>query len=584
MRIGSQIKLILIAIFLAQACATRSEEAVRLAISYPPRGIETRFQQIRIAGSCDPSCSVRVNGKPVRVYHTGAFVDLVRLEKGENEIKVCAEKAGVKERINRKVRCTHPLVTSPVSPPVIDSQMMEPAADMVLQPGDELRVRVKGSPGAKAFWSLGNIVVDAPMKEAEPAGDGALKGVAGIYEASYRVREGKGVRGERARFRLVSGEGESAGAFSPGKVTLLPLERITKGVVREKGARLREETGGDMLWKLLPGTCVNLCGEAGDHYRVRLSESERYWVRKKSVEPLKGKGPCKVVLVGLPVVTRFNDCARILLPLQGRPPVRVRQSVRDGELTLDIFGAESAEKRKRVKGVSPVKWVEIEGDDDGPLRVIASVRGGQQWGYRCGFAEGGLVLEVKNRHGKTMEGTTIVVDPGHGGAQPGAVSITGVPEKDFNLVICKELADYLRGKGARVVLTMEKDTTLSLGDRVAISGKEGADIFVSVHNNSRPGRCDPLSRRGSDVFYAVPQSKKLAESILNRLKKTGLKANGCPMRNFAVILPTEYPAVLVECAYMSHPEDEAKLLREGFLRDLGRAIGKGIVDFVSKSG
>jgi N-acetylmuramoyl-L-alanine amidase len=553
-----------------------------LQITYPPPRSVTRFMQTRIAGSCDPASKVFIQNKAVKVYSTGAFVGLVPLVEGENTIEVLARKGSEKESRRLIVTCRDPLVTSPSSPLTIDEKMTEPAVDTVLCAGDELHVQLKGSPGMKASWSLGDLVRNAPLKETAPAKEGLLKGIRGIYTGSYKIEAGDRVEKKRVRFTLSSGKRKAISAFASGLVTLIPKEELARGRVGADGAILRVELDGDRAWKLDAGTRVDICGEAGDYYRLKLSNGERYWTEKEGVKSLKGKGGWGMVNVGEPSLGPTEGGALFSVPLSGKAPYRVTQPAGKNALVLELFGAAPPRQKIDLKGAAPVTAVEFPGPQSDTVKIVLRLAGRVQWGYVCRRTNVGLTLEIKKSPGKKIGKLAVVIDPGHGGKQSGAVSPTGLLEKDLNLPVALALADYLEGRGARVILTRNSDKTLSLAGRIEKARGEQADIFVSIHHDSRAGQCDPLERRGAAVYYGVPQSRRLAERILKRLSKMGLKSNGCKRRDYAVVLPADYPAVLVECAYMSHPKDEELLLRKKFLSELGGAIGRGIAEYVEK--
>ncbi len=219
---------------------------------------------------------------------------LVPLEPGETTIEVAAERAGAKDRLALAVVCEDPLVTSPASPPVAEQRMLVPAADTVLQPGDELRVQCKGSPGMRASWSLGKVVREAAMEEAPPLATDDGNEIRGIYRGAYRVREGDCVSGGRVRFALRDALGRTARVRSSGRVTLLPRARLRRGVVGPDGAPASAEPGGAQEWRLDAGTQINLCGESGGNLRVLLASGMRCWVPERSVTLSKGRGMAAV--------------------------------------------------------------------------------------------------------------------------------------------------------------------------------------------------------------------------------------------------------------------------------------------------
>lgn len=560
----------------------KGEGAPRLAVTYPDGPLVTPFTRVRIAGSCDPSRRVTIAGKPTRVYPTGAFVGLVPLKPGDNAIEVVAEGGGTADRAVVSVTRRGTLATSPKSPLTADKKMVQPSVDMVLQPGDELRVQCKGSPGMKASWSLGRVVKNASMEEAPPVKRDDGGEIRGIYRAAYRVREGDRVSGARVRFRIRDARGRTASARSSGRVTLCPRAEISRGCVGADGAPASADPGGAQAWRMEPGTRVNICGEAGDAYRVLLSAGARCWVPKNSVLPVKGEGGWPPSTVGSPSAERTQRGAVVRIPLGGAPPVRVSRGKDPRDLVVEVFGVSPVRERMRAAGAGPVEMVEIPEAGDAILRAVVRVRG-PQWGYAVRRTRTGIALDVKEPPGKGPGTLTVFIDPGHGGAQAGAVSPTGVREKDENLVVAREAAAFLKEQGVRVALTRDDDRALTLEERIERARREGADIFISVHHDSCPGCCDPLSRRGAGTYYGVPQSEALAAAVLARLGKSGPPPRGVRRENFAVILPTDFLAVLVECCYLSHPEDEARILAADYARETGRLIGAGVLEFVKKA-
>ena len=556
----------------------------RLSITYPPASLKTPFTRVRVAGSCEPSCRVTIAGRPARVYPTGAFVGLVPLEPGETTIEVAAERAGAKDRLALAVVCEDPLVTSPASPPVAEQRMLVPAADTVLQPGDELRVQCKGSPGMRASWSLGKVVREAAMEEAPPLATDDGNEIRGIYRGAYRVREGDCVSGGRVRFALRDALGRTARVRSSGRVTLLPRARLRRGVVGPDGAPASAEPGGAQEWRLDAGTQINLCGESGGNLRVLLASGMRCWVPERSVTLSKGEGGWPPSAVGAPAVERTPRGATVRIPASGAPPARVSPGKAPGELAVEIFGAAAFPRRAEAAGAGPVETARIPATETDILVAVVQLRNPAGWGYALRRTEEGIALDVKAPPGQRPGGVRVVIDPGHGGAHPGAVSPTGLREKDVNLQVARAAAAFLRRRGVRAVLTRDDDRTLSLSARVERARREEADIFVSVHHDSCPGHCDPLARRGAATYYGAPQSRGLATTLLDRLGTVMAPPRGARQAGFAVVVPADYLAVLVECGYLSHPEEEERILGEGYARRAGRAIAEGVLGFAETAG
>ncbi len=172
----------------------------------------------------------------------------------------------------------------------------------------------------------------------------------------------------------------------------------------------------------------------------------------------------------------------------------------------------------------------------------------------------------------------VVVDPGHGGRDPGAIGPSGLQEKDVNLDIALKVAQYLREAGARVVLTRNADFYVSLPARTAMANRLRAKCFVSIHCNAHPVHG---SRRGVEVYYYHSHSFALAKAIHDRMVgELGLKDGGIRRRRFYVLRHTAMPSALVEVAYIDHPEEEALLSDPDFRERAARAIADGILDYL----
>lgn len=176
----------------------------------------------------------------------------------------------------------------------------------------------------------------------------------------------------------------------------------------------------------------------------------------------------------------------------------------------------------------------------------------------------------------------IVVDAGHGGKDPGAISPprpskSRLIEKELTLDIAFRLKRLLEQVGYKVLMTRTDDIYVPLPDRVAIANGAQAHAFVSVHLNSYP---QPGGQWGTEVYYWTPQSYPLAESVYRHLLALlGRKGNGIRQRQFYVIRHTSMPSVLVEACYLNHPEEEELLRSEDFRERIALAICRGIMEF-----
>ncbi|WP_434750608.1 N-acetylmuramoyl-L-alanine amidase [Paenibacillus amylolyticus] len=173
----------------------------------------------------------------------------------------------------------------------------------------------------------------------------------------------------------------------------------------------------------------------------------------------------------------------------------------------------------------------------------------------------------------------VVIDPGHGGRQSGAVSVTGAYEKDFNLAVGLKVKALLEQKAnIQTVITRQDDTELSLQQRVDIAKLNQADLFVSIHGNKFT---TPVPN-GIETLFTRKESKNFAETLHKHvLPVTGLKDRGVKVASLHVTRETTMPAVLLELGFLSNPTDEALMFTASYQDQCAQAIVDGILDYLS---
>ncbi|MFC3417959.1 N-acetylmuramoyl-L-alanine amidase [Salinicoccus hispanicus] len=172
-----------------------------------------------------------------------------------------------------------------------------------------------------------------------------------------------------------------------------------------------------------------------------------------------------------------------------------------------------------------------------------------------------------------FSGQTIVIDPGHGGKDPGATSISGVTEDQIVFAIAKTLEARLTSSGAEVILTRDRDTFASLDDR-----KVDGDLFISLHSDAM----DDPSISGFTTYYTHPEQKGFAESINSALDQYSYFYNrGVGTMNYQVTWQLDYPAVLIELGYLSNEVDDMSLTEARYQSMMTEGIIEGIDDYLN---
>lgn len=190
--------------------------------------------------------------------------------------------------------------------------------------------------------------------------------------------------------------------------------------------------------------------------------------------------------------------------------------------------------------------------------------------------------------------TTVVIDVGHGGADPGKVGINGALEKDVNLSVALYLKELLVQNDINVILTRDADKGLyteedrnkknaDLKNRVDIINAENVDFAVSIHQNSYIS--DGV--RGAQVFYYKnsKEGKLFADIMQNSLKNTLQDGNNRIAKadsSYYLLKKSDCPLIIVECGFLSDSKEAALLVQEEYQRKLAWAIHLGITEYMKQ--
>lgn len=207
------------------------------------------------------------------------------------------------------------------------------------------------------------------------------------------------------------------------------------------------------------------------------------------------------------------------------------------------------------------------------------------WGYDVTFDGKNTVLTLKHMpkvssSSQPLEGMTIVLDPGHGGTDPGAMGLagkTGPSEADVNLANAKAAGTLLTELGAKVILTRDSDSYLSLDDRLKMIETSGADLFLSIHHNSLGENVDANKVSGMEIYYHTPLSKSSANTMMSGLS-AGLNRNNRSVNQsyYRVTLMPYAPAMLLELGFMSNPVEYEKAVSSAEMKKVAAAVAEGI--------
>lgn len=332
---------------------------------------------------------------------------------------------------------------------------------------------------------------------------------------------------------------------------------------------------GSLEIRTAPGIQVQAFFEEGPP-----GKGPRIWIdlpgAPNRTRTVPGWGTLREVRIGKP------DPSTTRLVLEFQPGTRLdpRQ--------LRLVGTARDRWRMEFSGLPSRSLIAMgEGDFDAPMRSsgwIGRVAGG---GF-SGFSNAGgrttspLPLNPSGLPSVPRGRYRVVIDPGHGGPDPGAVGIGGLRETDVVLDVSLQVAQLLQARGVSVSLTRTSEVDVDLPPRVALANNIGAHVFVSLHANALSmGRPDV---NGVETFYFQGgNSQRLASLIQNQLMAVspGTPDRGARPGRFYVIRRTTMPSALAEMGFVTGEIDAPRLADPNFRRRLAQAVATAILEYLN---
>ncbi|MBO7249352.1 MAG: N-acetylmuramoyl-L-alanine amidase [Bacteroidales bacterium] len=365
----------------------------------------------------------------------------------------------------------------------------------------------------------------------------------------------------------------------------LPLSIFTSLYVETtEGAYFNYGKGGDRLGgakvcHVDAGIPLEVVEEYGNLYKVKVAENKYFHIPKEYTTPTES-APVRDVTTNNWSVKNMGEYDRVAISLNTRHPYILRQSLEDKSIIIDIFGAQcNSNWLTQALPLGMVEYVDFEQVEYDVFRAKIFLKG-YSWGTKVYYQGSTLMIDVKHAPAYTLKGMVIGIDAGHGGPKStGAVSISGLKEKELNLDMAYTLKAELEKKGAKVVLSRTDDSGLTMTERKEIFLENNVDLVISIHCNAGGS---PLDVKGTSTYYKHIHNRPLAEAILLRtLELEGVVNFGLVGNfNFSLNAPIEYPNVLVETQFLSNPEDEERIADPAFRKAYMKKVVKGVEDYL----
>ena len=296
---------------------------------------------------------------------------------------------------------------------------------------------------------------------------------------------------------------------------------------------------------------------------------DRLWIdfpgELKTPRTIKGNGPVKEIRLGKPIKGKT------------RLVVEFNESINMRPLNWRLIGVD--ENRWRMKLFSPKSSFKTIGEGSVNKQNL-TIRPKQISSYsKKRDYDYPPLPEIKQNK------FFVIIDPGHGGRDPGAIGIKGIRETDVVLDVSKIVKKLLSEKGVNTKLTRSTEMDLDLPPRVEIANRANADIFVSIHANASRGKRRDVN--GLETFYYRGwRGRFLAKRIQKEILKVspGSPDRGVKQGRFYVIKNTRMPAVLVEIGFLTGKLDARRLEKNVHRKRIAYAIAKGILEYLYKLG
>ncbi|MGE0091096.1 MAG: N-acetylmuramoyl-L-alanine amidase [Bacteroidales bacterium] len=362
-------------------------------------------------------------------------------------------------------------------------------------------------------------------------------------------------------------------------------------VVTKKGAYFNSSPGGDRLGGakmnfLAEGIKMELLGVEGNLYKVKLSDNRSAYLPSHYADLLPvGEMPAFSVSSSWSVVNS-GKYDKVRIALENRQPYIIYRNPQPNQLVVEIHGTvNNSNWITQYRNLKSIDYVHLNQISSDVLQVVIGLKEKFSWGYNVDYVGNGLEISIKNtpevlysRSKRPFAGLTIGLDAGHGGTSSGAVSPSGIKEKDLNLDMVLSLKELIESNGGKVVLSRSEDIDVSMQERVDIFRNANIDIMVSVHCNAGG---NPLQPMGTSTYYRHIEYRPLAKGILDRLMELNVGEFGLIGNfNFSLNAPTDFPTVLVETLFMSSLPDEELLASPEFRRDMMEKVAAGLEDYI----
>jgi len=559
----------------------------KLQVVYPPVDHQTRSDRIFFIGTADPNQPVLMNGKPIEHRSSdGHFAPSLPLEMGENQFTLTQAGESLSLTVTR-------LPSTAVLPETLGfaENSLAPTRDIARLPGELVCLEAVAPPDATvtatvgstslALMPQGNAVELPPNYAVLTAQTDPLAASGPVRYESCFLPEQPGSLGQPT-YTLTLGD-EQVTAQATGLIEILDPEQfeVAQVTVPAGVARTGPSTSYSRITPLPQGTQARVTGRQVDWLRLDYGG----WIRASETQVFTSGGPPRSIIRGVSS-DQVPGWTEISFPLQVPVPVSIDQTA--DSLTLTLYNT-TPQTDTIFIGDDPVirrlDWQPVLPDQ---ARYRFQFKTDQQWGYKLRYEGTTLVLSLKHppdeERALPLAGTTILVDPGHGGEELGARGPDGTPEKAVNLDVSLLLQEALESRGATVIMTRTDDSASGPNERADQINRDEPTLALSIHYNALPDNGDALNTAGIGAFWYHAQAHDLAQFLHDYLvTELDRPSYGVYWNNLALTRPHVAPSVLLELGFMINPDEFEWIVDPDAQQQLADTLAEGVAQWVQRS-
>lgn len=347
----------------------------------------------------------------------------------------------------------------------------------------------------------------------------------------------------------------------------------------------RNAAGDGLYQTILKKDCVDYITEntGGAYYRL----ASGGYVLKSAVDIDEGAATAQSAVSSI-AMGKAPKGEKLTIGGTARPAFK--GSMEDGAVTVTFYHLEGFEKMNTAMLESELcSSVESAISDDGAVTLTFHLNDGVRLnGWDVQFEGNDAIVYLRERpefrrtSATPLTGMTVVLDPGHGGTDPGAAGVAGDGgpwEKTLNLANAYAAQSRLEALGATVHV-LHNDETMTLNERMELSQQYDADLFISCHHNSLGETADSVDVSGIEVYYWNDQSRRFAQLAGQSLSEdTGRRLRSVEQSYYRVTMMTSCPSILLESGFITNPTEYQEICDEFSMFRYGNAVADAIVQY-----